>query len=331
MKALTLRKYNQPLVWNEMPIPTPRAGEIVIQVHAAGLNPLDNMIARGQFALLFPYRLPQVMGNELAGVVTAIGTGVKKFKVGDEVFTRPDIHHLGAFATYVAVSAEDVAHKPRNLTMVEAAALPLVTLTAIQAFTEKTHVKPGMKVFIQGGAGGLGSVAIQVAKHLGATVATTVSTHDVEIARTLGADIVVDYRTQKYEDYVQNFDVVLDTLGGNETFRSMKVLKAGGTLVSVIGSPDTDFADQLGKPIVKPLMWWAGRKERKAARQQGVTYKFLFMRASGQQLADITPAIESGAIRPLIAQSFPAEKLAEELPQLGKKKTGPGKTVATFV
>ncbi|QWT18197.1 NADP-dependent oxidoreductase [Collinsella sp. zg1085] len=330
MKALQLSQYKTQAVWKECDKPQARSHEVLVQVHAAGLNPLDNMIMAGQFKQLFQYQLPQTMGNEFAGVVVAVGEDVVEFKPGDEVFARPDILRLGAFAEFVCVDAADVALKPQNLSMVEAAALPLVTLTALQAFTEKAHVKPGSRVFIQGGAGGLGSIAIQVAKYLGATVATTVSTRDIDFAKKLGADIVVDYTTQAYEDYIKDVDVVLDTLGGQETFRAMKLIKPGGSLVSVISHPDAEFANQLGKPYLKPLMWWMSRKERAAAQKHGITYRFLFMHASGEQLATITPALESGTIRPIVAHSFPATNLVDELQNLGKIKHGPGKTVAVF-
>lgn len=204
MKALVLTRYGAPLEWADVPMPQAGACEVLIRVHAAGLNPLDDMIQRGDMKSLQSYRLPQVMGNDLAGVVAAVGAGVTDFAEGSEVYARPSFDRLGAFAEYVALPASDVVLKPKSLTMVEAASLPLVTLTAMQAFTEKTSVGPGSKVFIQGGVGGLGSAAVQVAKMLGAIVATTVGTVDVELAREPGADIVVDYRTQKYEDFVKD-------------------------------------------------------------------------------------------------------------------------------
>ncbi|MBC3185820.1 NADP-dependent oxidoreductase [Corynebacterium sp. zg-331] len=331
MKALALKKYGQPLAWINAPVPTPADGEVVVRVHAASLNPLDAMIQRGEIKALYRHKPNQIMGNDLAGVITAIGEGVTSFAIGDEVYARPAIQRLGAFAEYAALGVEDVAPKPRNLTMAEAASLPLVSLTALQAFTEKTRVGPGTTVFIQGGAGGLGSAAIQVATMLGATVATTVGTKDVALARTLGADIVVDYRTQRYEDFVADCDVVLDTLGGTEIERSMGVLKPGGTLVSVIGNPDTELATQIGRPYMKPVMALLSRKERAAAKRHGVSYKFLFMRADGAQLGRITQAVESGALTPLVGRVFPFAELAEELSPLGTKKAGPGKTVAQMV
>lgn len=330
MKALTLTAYKQPLQWVETPKPTPGPGQVLVQVQAVSLNPLDGMIQRGEIKALYSYKLPQIVGNDLAGVITEIGEGVTVFSVGDEVFARPSMKNLGAFAEYAVVDAADLAIKPAGLSMAEAASLPLVTLTALQAFTEKTQVGQGTKVFIQGGAGGLGSAAVQIAKMLGATVATTVGTKDTELAKELGADIVVDYRTQRYEDFVSDFDVVLDTLGGAEIECSMKVLRRGGTIVSVIGKPDADLAVELGKPLLKPVMHLLSRKERAAAKRHGVTYKFLFMRADGAQLARIASAVDAGTIKPLVGHTFPFENLREELEQLGKKKVGPGKTVAVL-
>ena len=285
MKALALTAYKQPPQWIDIPQPVPGVNQVVVKIAATAINPLDNMIVNGEFRQLFPYKLPQPLGNEFAGTVTAVGAGTTQFVIGDEVFARPDINRIGSFAEYIVVDESDLAAKPSNLSMKEAASLPLVLLTAIQAFTEKSTVRPGTKVFIQGGTGGLGSIAIQVAKHLGATVATTVSTANVELAAKLGADIVIDYRTQNYEDHLSDFDVVLDTLGGNETTRAMKVLAPGGTLISVVAAPDPSFAQQLGKPFLRPVMWWLSRRQRKAAKAAGVNYRFLFMRASGEQLA----------------------------------------------
>ena len=329
MKALALTAYKQPPQWIDIPQPVPGVNQVVVKIAATAINPLDNMIVNGEFRQLFPYKLPQPLGNEFAGTVTAVGAGTTQFVIGDEVFARPDINRIGSFAEYIVVDESDLAAKPSNLSMEEAASLPLVLLTAIQAFTEKSTVRPGIKVFIQGGTGGLGSIAIQVAKHLGATVATTVSTANVELAAKLGADIVIDYRTQNYEDHLSDFDVVLDTLGGNETTRAMKVLAPGGTLISVVAAPDPSFAQQLGKPFLRPVMWWLSRRQRKAAKAAGVNYRFLFMRASGEQLAAYIPAIESGAIQPLIGHTYQFEQLPEALQLSQSGRSNPGKIVVT--
>lgn len=332
MKAYALTSYKNEgtMQWVGREVPQPGPRQVQVRVQAAGLNPLDRMIAGGQFKRLLSYRLPQVMGQEFAGVITQVGPGVSQYSVGDAVFGRPAIDRIGTFAEYLVADAADIAPAPRGLAPEEAASLPLVLLTAIQAFTEKARVKPGDKVFIQGGSGGLGSVAVQVAKHLGATVATTVSTPNVEVARRLGADVVVDYRTQRYEDHVRDYDVVLDTLGGEETVRSMGVLRRGGSMVSVVGAPDADFARELGKPFLIPVMWALGAKVQREARKRGIGYRFLFMRASGQQLADATPAIESGEISPLVGSVLPFARLEEALEASAAGKGGPGKIVVTM-
>jgi hypothetical protein len=329
MKALALTAYGQPPQWIELPQPVPAANQVVVKISATAVNPLDTMIARGEFKQFFSYKLPQPLGNEFAGTVTAVGEGVTKFAIGQEVYARPDINQMGSFAEYIAVDERDLAHKPSNLSMEEAASLPLVLLTAIQAFTEKRTVKPSTKVFIQGGTGGLGSIAIQVAKHLGAIVATTVSTANVDLAAQLGADTVIDYRTQNYEEHLNGYDVVLDTLGGDETTRAMKVLAPGGTLISVVSAPDPSFAQQIGKPFLRPVMWWLSRSQRKAAKALGLNYSFLFMRANGEQLAAFAPAIESSAIRPVIGHTFSFEQLPEALELLGSGRSNPGKIVIT--
>lgn len=327
MKALALTHYRTPLEWQSVDKPIPQADEVLVRIYGTSINPLDSMIQRGEIRALYSYTLPQIMGNDLSGVVEEVGGNVTDFKVGDAVFARPAMKHLGAFAQYDCVKSEDLAHAPSNVSLLDAAAVPLVSLTAMQAFTEKTHVQQGTKVFIQGGAGGLGSMALQVAKMLGATVAVTVGTADVQFARDLGADIVVDYKTQQYEDYVKNFDVVLDTLGGPEIERSMKILRKGGTLVSVVGDPDPNLADQIGKPYLKPVMYFLSRKERAAARRAGVTYKFLFMRANGQQLTTVAHAIEAGKIKPIISNTIPFDDLADAMNKPSRGHRNPGKTI----
>lgn len=335
MKTYQVPQYGDisQMQWNEHPIPEPGAHEIVVKVAASGVNPVDIMIAHGDFKLLFPQKTPFTLGNEFAGTVSAVGSDVTRFSVGDEVFARPSEKYMGTFTEFAVAHEDDVALKPANLTMVEAASIPLVMLTALQAFTEKTKVGPRSKVFIQGGTGGLGSIAIQVAKHLGAFVATTVSTPNVELAKELGADVVVDYRTENYELALSEYDVVLDTLGGDETLRAMKVLAPGGTLVSVVGPPDTSLAEAAGKPWLKPLMFAMSRKPRAAAKKLNVQYKFLLMHADGAKLEEYRPVLESGEIRPVVGSVFAFEdtdqalELAEAGKIKGQPKPKPGKIV----
>ncbi|WP_206222257.1 NADP-dependent oxidoreductase [Schaalia sp. ZJ1691] len=331
MKAYAITSYTQAadMAWIDAPVPHVKDNEVLVRVTATGVNPLDRMIAQGTFAQLLSYRFPQILGNEFAGIVEAVGPGTTQYAVGDRVFGRPDILSIGTFAPYIAVDQDDLSPTPSNLSDTEAASLPLVLLTSIQAMTEKTHITPGDKVFIQGGAGGLGSIAIQVAKHLGATVATTVSTKNIEVVRRLGADVIVDYTTQKYEDAVKDYDLVLDTLGGSETLRSMNVLRPGGTLVSVAGTPEPSFAKQLRKPWLAPIMWMMSRKIRHAARQRGITYSFLFMRANGHQLRAFLPAVESGQIHPVIGHVFPFDDIDKAIATQASGSSQPGKIVVT--
>uniref|UniRef100_UPI00333FAD13 NADP-dependent oxidoreductase n=1 Tax=Stenotrophomonas lactitubi TaxID=2045214 RepID=UPI00333FAD13 len=260
----------------------------------------------GEFKVILPYRLPLILGNDLAGTVERVGAGVSQFKPGDEVYARPDDDRIGTFAEFIAVKAGSVAPKPRNLNMVEAASLPLVALTAWQTLVETAQLKPGQKVFIQAGSGGVGTVAIQLAKHLGAFVATTTSTANVAWVKELGADVVIDYKRQDFASELRDYDVVLNSLGKDELERSLKILKPGGHLISISGPPTPAFATTcgLGWPL-KQVMRLLSRGIRRKAKQKGVTYTFVFMRADGAQLSTITSLVESGAIAPIIDRVFP--------------------------
>lgn len=335
MKSYQVSQYGDIslMQWKNTDIPAPGAHEVQVKIAASGVNPVDIMIAQGDFKLLFPRTFPFTLGNEFAGTVTAVGPGVTRFSVGDEVFSRPSDRYMGTFAEFTLVHEEDLAFKPAGLTMVEAASLPLVMLTAIQAFTEKTQVTPQSKVFIQGGTGGLGSIAIQVAKHLGAYVATTVSTPNVELAKELGADVVIDYRTENFQEILSDYDVVLDTLGGEEALRSLKVLRTGGSMVSVVGPPDAALARDIKKPLLRPLLHVMSRKTRAAAKKAGVHYSFLLMHADGAKLEEYRPYLEAGEIRPVVGSVFSFDDLdqALELAKSGKvkgqHKPKPGKIV----
>lgn len=221
----------------EMPDPQVGADDVLVQIHAAGINPLDLKIRDGEFKTFLPYRLPLVLGNDFAGVVVRVGSAVTRFAVGDEVYARPGKDRIGTFAELIAVHQDDVAVKPANLTMAEAASLPLVALTAWQALVERAHVQPGQKVLIHAGSGGLGTIAIQLAKQLGAHVATTASTAKTDLVKELGADVVVDYRKQAFESLLHDYDVVLDSLGGETLEKSLQVLKPGGMAIGVAGPP----------------------------------------------------------------------------------------------
>lgn len=310
MRAFLIHRYgkNETGQIDDVPTPALRDDDVLIRVHAASVNALDTKIRRGDFKVILPYRLPLILGNDLAGTVERVGAGVSQFKPGDEVYARPDDDRIGTFAEFIAVSAASVALKPQNLTMVEAASLPLVALTAWQALVETAQLKPGQKVFIQAGSGGVGTVAIQLAKHLGAFVATTTSTPNVAWVKDLGADVVIDYRQQDFATELRDYDVVLNSLGKEELERSLQILKPGGHLISISGPPTPTFATARGLAWpLKQVMRLLSHGIRSKAKQKGVTYSFVFMRADGAQLSDITSLVESGAIVPVIDRVFPFE------------------------
>lgn len=311
MKAFLIDRYgkNETGRIDDVPAPALRDDDVLIRVHAASVNALDTKIRRGEFKVILPYRLPLILGNDLAGTVERVGAGVSQFKPGDEVYARPDDDRIGTFAEFIAVSAASVALKPHNLTMVEAASLPLVALTAWQALVETAQLKPGQKVFIQAGSGGVGTVAIQLAKDLGAFVATTTSTPNVAWVKDLGADVVIDYRQQDFATALHDYDVVLNSLGKEELTRSLQILKPGGHLISISGPPTPAFAAARGLAWpLKQVMRLLSHGIRSKAKQKGVTYSFVFMRADGAQLGTITSLVESGAITPVIDRVFPFEE-----------------------
>jgi len=308
MKAFLIDRYgkNETGRIDDVPTPSLRDDDVLIRVHAASVNALDTKIRRGEFKVILPYRLPLILGNDLAGTVERVGASVRQFKPGDEVYARPDDDRIGTFAEFIAVKSTSVALKPSNVTMVEAASLPLVALTAWQALVETAQLKPGQKVFIQAGSGGVGSVAIQLAKHVGAFVATTTSTPNVAWVKDLGADVVIDYRQQNFAAELHGYDVVLNSLGKDELERSLQILKPCGHLVSISGPPTPSFAAARGLAWpLKQIMRLLSLGIRRKAKLKGVTYSFVFMRADGAQLSTITSLVESGAIAPVIDRVFP--------------------------
>ena len=308
MKAFILDRYgkNESLRAAEVPEPEPRDDEVLVQVHAAGVNLLDVKIRSGAFKLILPYRLPLVLGHDVAGVVVRVGPRVRQFKTGDEVYARLDDFRIGSFAEFVAVKEESLAIKPVNLTMEQAASIPLVGLTAWQALVESARLQKGQKVFIQAGSGGVGTFAIQLAKHLGATVATTTGPTNVGWVKGLGADVVIDYRQNDFEKILSDYDVVLHSQDGKTLGKSLKVLKPGGQLISISGPPDPAFAESIQAPwLVKQVIRLLSGGVRRNAKRLHVDYSFLFMKANGSQLRQITPLIDSGAIRPVVDRVFP--------------------------
>ena len=316
MKAFIVDRYKSKDVGRigDMPEPEVQDSDVLVEVHAAGLNVLDLKIASGEFKLILPYKTPFVLGHDVAGVVVKVGSRVQRFKVGDEVYARPADHRIGTFAEFIAIDEKDVSLKPRDLTMEEAASIPLVGLTAWQVLIEKANLKRGQEVFVQAGSGGVGTFAIQLAKHLGATVATTTSSANFELVRGLGADIVIDYKKDDFEKILHDYDVVLNSQDAKTLEKSLRVLKPGGKLISISGPPDPDFAKEIGLPwYLKIVMRLLSFGTRRNAKRNHVSYSFLFMRASGDQLREIASLIDSGIIRPVVDRVFPFESIKDAL------------------
>ncbi len=313
MKAFVVDKYSKQgtLRLAQMPEPALLDNEVLVEVHAAAVNLLDSKIKSGEFKAFLPYRVPFILGHDVAGTIIKVGPRVSKFKAGDEIYARPRDHHIGTFTEYIAIDEADVALKPKNLTMEEAASIPLVGLTAWQALA---NVKPGHKVFIQAGSGGVGTFAIQLAKHLRANVATTTSTKNVAFVKSLGADVVIDYKSQDFETVLSGYDFVLNSQDAKTLEKSLRVLKPGGQLSSISGPPDPNFAKALGlNPVLRLVMYFLSRAVRKKAHALGVGYSFLFMKANGAQLAQISALIEKGIIKPVVDKVFPFEQTNEAL------------------
>ncbi|WP_445147293.1 NADP-dependent oxidoreductase [Dyella sp. Tek66A03] len=321
MKAYLLDRYAKraSLRLGNLPEPVPGDDEVLVQIHAAGVNLLDSKIKSGEFKLILPYPMPLVLGHDLAGVVVRVGPRVRQFKAGDEVYARAPDFHIGTFAESIAIKEDALAHKPKNLSMEEAASIPLVGLTVWQALVEKAKLKKGQKVFIQAGSGGVGTFAIQLAKHLGATVATTTSTANVDWVQRLGADVVIDYKKDDFENILRDYDVVLNSQDGKTLEKSLRILKPGGQLISISGPPDPAFAKDIGAPgFVKLILRLLSSGTRRKAKGLGVGYSFLFMKASGGQLRQITPLIEAGVIRPVVDKVFPFASTNEALAYVEK-------------
>ncbi|MBK9335783.1 MAG: NADP-dependent oxidoreductase [Lewinellaceae bacterium] len=316
MHAFIVKHYSkrEKLQLSETAEPIVKENEVLVQVYAAGVNLLDSKIRNGEFKLILPYKPPFILGHDVAGVVTKTGSSVSKFKVGDEVYARPADHRIGTFAEYISINENDAAFKPKNLSMHEAASIPLVGLTAWQALIEKANLKKGQKVFIQAGSGGVGTFAIQLAKHLGATVATTTSATNIDLVKSLGADIVIDYKQDDFEPMLKDYDVVLNSQDEKTLEKSLRILKPGGKLISISGPPDVNFANEMGTPwFVKLILKVLSSGVRKKAKRLGVDYSFLFMKADGEQLSQITKLIESGIIKPVMDKVFPFEQTNEAL------------------
>lgn len=316
MKAFVIDRYGKKDQGRigEMPDPELRENDVLVQVYAASVNPVDFKIRNGEFKLVVPYRLPLILGNDVAGVVVQVGHRVRRFKIGEEVYARPPKDRIGSFAERISLHEDAVAIMPRRLSMEEAASIPLAGLTAWQALVDRAHLKKGQKVLIHAGSGGVGTFAIQLAKHLGATVATTTSAANLDLVKSLGADIAIDYKTTDFTKVLRDYDVVLNSLGAETLNKSLEVLKPGGKLISISGPPDPDFAKDQGLSwILRQGVRVLSYGIRKKAKRHHVNYSFLFMKADGDQLREITSLIDADVIRPVVDRLFPFESTREAL------------------
>jgi NADPH:quinone reductase-like Zn-dependent oxidoreductase len=330
MKAFVVEQYGSGGL-RPAHVPEPIVGprDVLVRVRAASINPLDKMVRNGEFKLLLKYKTPFVLGHDVAGVVTRCGVDVHDYKVGDQIYSRPRDLRIGAFAEYIAIDHADIALKPSSLTMEESAAVPLVALAAWQALVDLAQVKPGHKVLVHAGAGGLGSTVVQLAKHLGAYVATTAHGNDEEKVRGLGANEVIDYTKANFAELLSGYDVVLDSLGGDTLVKSLTVLTPGGLAISVVGPPDAAFAEQVGRPLLKPVMALMSRKVRARARKLGVRYSFFFMRASGAQLKTLATLYDAGTLRPVLDRTFPFDQTLDAMAYVEQGRAK-GKIVVTM-
>lgn len=329
MKAFVVTRYGTDGL-RRADVPTPVLGgdDVLVDVRAASINPLDTMVRNGEFKQLLKYEPPFTLGHDVAGAVVEVGDRVRDFAVGDEVYARPRDLRIGTFAEFVAIDQADVALKPTSLSFAEAAAVPLVALAAWQALVDVAEVQPGQKVLVHAGAGGLGSTVVQVAKHLGAHVATTARGMDADKLRTLGADEVIDYTQSDFADLLDGYDVVLDSLGGTNLEKSLTVLGRGGIAISVAGPPDPAFAAQLGRPLLAPVLRLMSRKVRRQARKRGVRYAFFFMKADGARLTQLAALYDDGSLRPVLDRTFPFEETLDAVAYVEQGKAN-GKIVVT--
>ncbi len=314
MKAIYIKRYGNidTVQIDEQTVPSLLADDVLVKIHAASINPIDLRLLEGEFKILLPLKFPFILGNDFAGTVVEVGSQVIKFKVGDEVYAKTD--QTGAFAEYAVIKDTSLALKPQNISMQQAASLPLVSLTAWQALVEVAKLQAGQKVLIHAGSGGVGSIAIQIAKYLGATVATTTSSKNKDWVKALGADIVIDYKATDFEKELKDYDLVFDTQGGKVLEKSLSVLKRGGRIISISGPPDREFAETMDAnwllKFIIPLLSWSIRSK---AKKRGISYSFLFMQANGQQLAQIAKLVEAEQIKPVVDQVYEFSKAKEAL------------------
>lgn len=306
----------------EVAMPKIKDNEVLVEVHAASINPLDTKIRKGELKLLLQYEMPLTLGNDFSGTVIEVGKGVTKFKVGDEVYGRPRSEMMGTFTEYLAVHEADIALKPKNLSFEEAASIPLVGLTSYQALHDRLRIKNGQKVLIHAGSGGVGTFAIQLAKAMGAYVATT-SNEGMALTKSLGADEIINYKSVNFEDVIKDYDAVIDSVGGETLEKSFLSVKKGGKIVSIAGTPNGRFAKEMGLGLLKKtILSLVSSKITALEKQYGVQYTFLFMKHSGQQLEILSELLAAGTVKPTIDRVFPFEEAKQALAYLetGKAK-----------
>lgn len=307
MQAAFITGYgaNQKLQIGTLSIPEVNDDDVLIQIHAASLNPIDFKIRDGKLKFVRPFKFPLTLGQDLSGVVVKLGKNVKKFSIGDAVYSRPRNGHTGCLAEYISVDQSDIAPMPMNLSFEEAASLPLVALTSWQALIDVANIQLGDRVLIQAGSGGVGSFAIQLAKTQNCHVITTTSATNVELVKNLGADEVLDYKQINFDEVLNNIEVVFDTLGGEALYKSFKIVRPDGWLVSIAGDPDVNTARDMKLGfLLTQIFRFLGRKVNRLSRLHHVNYRFIFMKANGDQLSEITKLVENNQIKPVIDKVF---------------------------
>ncbi|MFZ7802559.1 NADP-dependent oxidoreductase [Bacillus thuringiensis] len=324
MKAMIIDKYGKvPMRMAEVPTPEINEYEVLAEIHAASINPIDFKIRDGKVKMLLKYEMPLILGNDFSGVIVKVGAKVTNFKVDDEIYARPRKNKIGTFAEYIAIHEDDIALKPKNLNFEEAASIPLVGLTSYQALHDIMQLQKGQKILIHAGSGGVGTFAIQLAKIMGAIVTTTASEAGANLVTSLGVDEIINYKTEKFEDILKNYDAVFDTIGGATLEKSFNIIKSGGNIVSVSGMPNARFGKEFGSGFFKTLLFsLASKKLTALEKKHNAQYSFLFMKPSGDQLRTIANYIEAGQIKPVIDRVFPFEdaQKAMEYSESGRAK-----------
>lgn len=322
MQAMVIENYGKyPLKLADIPNPAVGDHDVLAEIHAASINPLDLLVRDGKLRVLLKYDMPHVLGYDFSGIVIQVGRKVTKFNIGDEIYGRPS--KGGAFAEYISVHENDIALKPKNLSFAEAASIPLVGLTSYQVLHEQLKLSAGQKVLIQAGSGGVGTFAIQLAKAMGLYVATTTSEAGAKLVESLGADQIINYKTEQFDTLLQGYDAVFDTKGGETLEKAFKIVRKQGQIVSVVGPPNAQFgeAERLGF-IKTNIFRLIARKITKLEKKHNVKYSFLFMKPNGRQLEILSEWIESEKIKPVIDRIFPFEEAqkAMEYSESGRAK-----------